>query len=141
VSICISTVATKDHTFILPSRYHDNLQGIQQFPLSALLNISLRQSLDYFPKSPATTVTSAYQHSISTTLKQTVRKDFSVSFVNLKLFSCLRAFSSLSPLLALLSEYLHYHIYYYYNISNGPCMCDNSSSPGPSTDFPQGGYN
>jgi hypothetical protein len=123
VSICISIIATQHQAFISSSHYHNNLQGIQQFPLSALLKISLRQALDYSPASSATTTTS-----ISTTLKQTVRKDFSVSFVNLKLFSCLRAFSSLSPLLAPLSEYLHYQIYYY-NISNGSCMCDSSSSP------------
>jgi hypothetical protein len=90
VSICISIIATQHHAFLLPSHYHNNLQSIQQFPLSALLNISLSQSLDYVStSSAATTITTASQHSISTALKQTVRKDFSVSFVHLELFSCL----------------------------------------------------
>lgn len=98
VSICISMIATQDHAFLPSSHYNNkNLQGIQQFPLYALLSISLSQSLNYSKQPTATTTTSAIptfrsrQHS-----KQTVREDFSVSFVNLKLFSCLRAFSSIS---------------------------------------------
>jgi hypothetical protein len=49
VSICISLVATQDHAFISSSHINNNnLQGIQQFPLSALLSISLSHSLDYY---------------------------------------------------------------------------------------------
>jgi hypothetical protein len=48
VSICSSIVATQDHAFISSSHINNNnLQGIQQFPLSALLSISLSRSLDY----------------------------------------------------------------------------------------------
>jgi hypothetical protein len=48
VSICSSIVATQDHAFISSSHINNNnLQGIQQFPLSALLSISLSHSLDY----------------------------------------------------------------------------------------------
>jgi hypothetical protein len=48
VSICSSIVATQDHAFISSSHINNNnLQGIQQFPLSALLSISLSHSLEY----------------------------------------------------------------------------------------------
>lgn len=125
VSICILMIATQDHAFLPSSHYNNNnLQGIQQFPLYALLNISLSQSLNYSNQPTATTTTSAIPtFRTRQRTKQTVRKDFSVSFVNLKLFSCLRAFP-LSPLSALFSKYPHYQIYYY-NFSNGPCMCNN----------------
>jgi hypothetical protein len=97
VSICISMIATQYHAFLPSSHYNNNnLQGIQQFPLYALLNISLSQSLNYSNQPTATTTTSAIPTFQSRQRsKQTVRKDFSVSFVNLKLFSCLRAFSSI----------------------------------------------
>jgi hypothetical protein len=143
VSICISLIATQDHAFLPSSHYHNNnLQGIQQFPLSALLNISLSQSLNCFQHQPQQQPTSAIPtFPISTTLKQTVRKDFSVSFVKSQaLFLSTSYFLSIPFVGTSLSEYLHYQIYYY-NISNGPCMCYNSSSRRPSTDFLQGGYN
>jgi hypothetical protein len=143
VSICISMIATQDHAFLPSSHYNNNnLQGIQQFPLYALLNISSSQSLNYSNQPTATTTTTSAIPTFRSRQrsKQTVRKDFSVSFVNLKLFSCLRAFSYISFVGTSPQKYLHYQIYYY-NISNGPCMFHNLSSSRSSTDFLQGGYN
>jgi hypothetical protein len=46
-------IATQDHAFLPSSHYYNNnLQGIQQFPLYALLNISLSQSLNSFQHHP-----------------------------------------------------------------------------------------
>jgi hypothetical protein len=107
VSICISLIATQDHAFLLSSHYHNNnLQGIQQFPLSALLRHFLEPIPQLLPTSTATTTNkSAIPTFRSRQRSSRQYAKISVSLLsNLKLFSCLRAFSSPSPLSALLSQ-------------------------------------
>ena len=142
VSICISMIATQDHAFLPSSHYNNNnLQGIQQFPLYALLNISSSQSLNYSNQPTATTNTSATNVSIPDNAQSRQYAKISVSLLSISSSFPVYELFPISPLSALLPKSTFTTKFTTTISAMGRVCLIIHRLQRPSTDFLQGGYN